>query len=83
MPLYESVNLTEEEVIAYLTRINPNKAPGPDGLGGRLLKECTQQLRGVITMLFQHLLNTRNVPHILEMIYYRSPTKETKRMHTQ
>ena len=62
VPLYESISLTEEEVTACLSRINPNKAPGPDGLGGRLLKECKQQLRGVITMLFQHLLNTRTVP---------------------
>ncbi len=49
--------LTEEQVLASLARIDPKKAVGPDGLRGRVLTSCRYQLKGVITKLFQLLLD--------------------------
>ncbi len=60
---YEPIQLSEEEVGRCLSRIKPNKAPGPDGLRGRVLKSCAQQLRGVITQLFQTLLDRCTFPN--------------------
>lgn len=63
------ITLTEKSVTAALSRINPNKAPGPDGLKGKVLKTCASQLGPVLTRLFQILLDAHIVPR---------PWKETK-----
>lgn len=60
---YEHIQLSEEEVAMSLSKIRPNKAPGPDGLQGRVLKVCSQQLKGVLTQLFQILLNCGVCPN--------------------
>lgn len=41
---YMPIQLSEEEVGKCLSKIRPNKAPGPDGLRGRVLKSCSHQL---------------------------------------
>lgn len=50
------------EVIKVLRRIKPNKAAGPDGLKGIVLKECAGQLGHVCTRLFQVFLDDGFVP---------------------
>jgi len=62
IPTYENIILKEHETAASLACIKPNKAPGPDGLKGRVLKDCAFQLTGVLTKLFQLLLNEKVVP---------------------
>lgn len=37
----EHIQLSEEEVAMCLSKIRPNKAPGADGLQGRVLKVCS------------------------------------------
>ena len=44
----ESITITEEEVRRILKRIDPRKAPGPDGIRGYVLKECREQLSPVL-----------------------------------
>lgn len=63
IPLYENITLEEHEIAYCLSRTKLNKAPGPDGLNGRV-KDCVYQLTGVFTQLFQLLLNTRIVPNL-------------------
>lgn len=74
-----SLTIDEQLVTTILARVNPNKAAGPDGLQGRVLKECSTQLCGVVTMLFQLLLGSSSPP-IVEGINYHPPSKkdETK-----
>ena len=60
----ESLVISEESVNSVFARINPRKAAGPDGLGGRVLKECRHQLSHVFTRLFQLLFDTHCVPRI-------------------
>ena len=38
------VTLVESDVVRCFSRINPNKAHGPDGLRGRVMKVCADQL---------------------------------------
>ncbi|XDV34345.1 hypothetical protein PO909_004512 [Leuciscus waleckii] len=64
IPLYENITLEEHEIAYCLSRTKLNKAPGPDGLNGRVLKDCVYQLTGVFTQLFQLLLSTRIVPNL-------------------
>lgn len=63
VPRDQPIQLSEEDVGGYLSRVKPHKAPGPDCLGGRVLKVCSAQLKGVLTVLFQILLNTCTVPN--------------------
>ena len=61
------VTVDEWDVVKCLSRINPRKAPGPDGLKGRVLKVCAEQLGGVFTHTFQLFLNVHFIPHSWKM----------------
>jgi hypothetical protein len=61
-PELEHINITQGEVLKELNKLNPNKAPGPDGLPTRVLKECAPQLAPSITTLFNDSLNSGNIP---------------------
>lgn len=43
-------------------RVNPRKAPGPDGIPGRVLRACADQLAGVFTNIFNASLSQSVVP---------------------
>ena len=49
--------------VKCLSRKNPRKAPGSDGLKGRGLKVCAEQLGGVFTHMFLLFLNGHFIPH--------------------
>ena len=49
--------------------VNPWKAAGPDGICGRLLKDCVDQLVGVFTKIFNQSFSQFTVPSCL-----KSPT---------
>lgn len=48
-------------------QINPRKAAGPDGVIGRVLKECATQLEPVFRQLFHMFLNISFVPQTWKM----------------
>lgn len=43
------------------TRVNS----GLDGIPGRVIKSCTNQLASAFTLVFDHLLHRKTVPHLL------------------
>ncbi len=47
-----SIPFTEEDVYHQLRRCKSGKAPGPDGISGRLLKTCAMELAPVLFSLF-------------------------------
>lgn len=47
--VWNTITLTEQEVAGCLARVNPHKAPGPDGLRGRAIAGCIYQFKGVFT----------------------------------
>lgn len=51
VPKHHHIQLSVEDVGACLSRIKPHKGPGPDGLGGRILKVCSGQLKEVLTTI--------------------------------
>ena len=59
-----SVNISEENVVKIFSHINPRKAPGPDGLRGKVLRVCSLQLGQVFARLFQMLLDSHFVPRV-------------------
>lgn len=57
------VSVEERKVVSVQSRLHPRKAPGPDGLKGRILRERAAQLGRVVARLFQLLLAASFVPH--------------------
>ena len=51
---------------AALKAMNPNKAAGPDGVLGKVIKTCADQLTGVLTRIFNVSLQTASVPPCLK-----------------
>ena len=58
--------LDTADVRRTLRRVNTRKAAGPDNIPGRLLKECADQLAGVLTDIFNTSLKQAVVPSCLK-----------------
>ncbi len=56
------ITVTEDEVRRALKRVNIRKAAGPDGITGRVLRSCADQLAGLFTSIFNESLATSVVP---------------------
>ncbi len=56
------ITVSEDEVRRALKRVNVRKAAGPDGITGRVLRSCTDQLAGLFTSIFNESLATSVVP---------------------
>lgn len=58
----QSIALTEEKVRQGLRRLGPSKAPGPDLIKGRVLRECSEELASIVCQLFNHSLREHSIP---------------------
>ncbi len=54
--------VSEDKVRRELRRVNIRKAAGPDGITGRVLRSCADQLAGLFTSIFNESLATSVVP---------------------
>uniref|UniRef100_A0A669BZP0 Reverse transcriptase domain-containing protein n=1 Tax=Oreochromis niloticus TaxID=8128 RepID=A0A669BZP0_ORENI len=60
------IQLEQHQVRATLRRVNVRKAAGPDGVAGRVLKACADQLAEVFTTIFNLSLLQSVVPSCLK-----------------
>ncbi len=56
------ITVSEDEVRRALKKVNVRKAAGPDGITGRVLRSCADQLAGLFTSIFNESLATSVVP---------------------
>ncbi len=56
------ITMSEDEVRRAFKRVNVRKAAGPDGITGRVLRSCADQLAGLFTSIFKESLATSVVP---------------------
>ncbi len=56
------ITVPEDDVRRELRRVNVRKAAGPDGITGRVLRSCADQLAGLFTSIFNESLATSVVP---------------------
>ncbi len=56
------ITFSKDEVRRELKRVNVKKAAGPDGITGRVLRSCADQLAGLFTSIFNESLATSVVP---------------------
>ncbi|KAL6490166.1 hypothetical protein MHYP_G00005110 [Metynnis hypsauchen] len=54
--------ITERDVKKVFRTVNTRRAPGPDGLCGRVLKACVHQLAPIFTVIFNLSLSLSTVP---------------------
>jgi hypothetical protein len=57
-----SLTLTEEEVRLALAKLNPSKAPGPDGIPTKILKDYSTELAPHLTAIYNTTLSTGTLP---------------------
>ena len=55
-------DIEASDVKKLLLKVNARKAAGPDELGGRVLKECAEQLASIFATLFNMSFHTHSVP---------------------
>ncbi len=56
------ITVSEDEVRRALKSVNVRKAAGPDGITGRVLRSCADQLAGLFTSIFNESLATSVIP---------------------
>ena len=56
------INFDQAEISTLLRNINPNKAQGPDGIHGKLLKNCAVSLALPLSILFDKSYKTSTLP---------------------
>ena len=59
---FSSLVFSREDVLLILKKLNPNKAPGPDGINGKVLKNCAQSLAYPLSVLFNLSFSTGCIP---------------------
>lgn len=61
-PVLEDITITVQGVRKLLTNLDPNKASGPDNLSTRVLKELSDEVAPILTMIFRSSLESGMVP---------------------
>ena len=56
------INISPERVCDLLLNLNPNKAQGPDGIHGRILKNCARSLGLPLSLLYHKSYCTGDIP---------------------
>jgi hypothetical protein len=76
LPMGQEV--TTDEIISVIKHIAPDKAPGPDSIPNRLLRECRDILAEPLAKLFQDCLQRSYHPtpfHHSRKVVLRKPQK--------
>ncbi|XP_071959468.1 uncharacterized protein [Antedon mediterranea] len=76
-PHVDEIIISEDRVRTLLRNINLNKSSGPDGIEGRTLKSCADQLSGVLRYLFQTSINQCVVPNLWKESIIKPIPKQT------
>ncbi|TWW72322.1 hypothetical protein D4764_16G0008190 [Takifugu flavidus] len=61
-----SFTISEQDVRRQFARLNPRKAPGPDGVSPSTLRHCAEELTPVFTDIFNSSLESCQVPACLK-----------------
>ncbi len=62
VPQMPTINVTTEGVVKLLKDLKPHKAPGPDNITPKVLKECAESIAPPLRQVFQKSLSTGELP---------------------
>ena len=74
----DSISISEDMVRNTFNNINIRKSCGPDGIQGKILKSCSDQLAPVFCKLYQKSLDTTTIPKLWKMSEIIPVPKKTK-----
>ena len=57
------INITREGIQRLLLNLNTHKAPGPDGIMSRVLKELANPVANILTVIFRKSYDTGEIPN--------------------
>jgi hypothetical protein len=69
------ITLSVADVSKTFKLLNIHKAAGPDGLPGRVLRACADQLASVFTDIFNMSLTESVIPNMFQA-YHHSPSAQ-------
>ena len=58
------ITIDKDRVHKILRVVKERKSPGPDNIGGRLLKSCAEPLSDLVALIFNKSLQSHRVPHL-------------------
>lgn len=61
-PSMPPINITTEGIVKLLKELKPQKAPGPDNITPRVLKECADSVAPLLQQIYQKSLSTGMLP---------------------
>ena len=56
------ITVDPKGALKLLNSLNIHKAPGPDGLSARVLKECSSEIAPILTLIYNESLAQGTVP---------------------
>ena len=56
------ISISVDGVANLLQNLNPHKATGPDGIPAYLLKECSNEIAPILTLIFQCSMQQGSMP---------------------
>ena len=62
--IFKALEIEQHEVLISFNCLKTNKACGPVGLTGRVLKSCARELSFIYTYIFNMSLSTNIIPDI-------------------
>ena len=65
--LIDQLNIGNDEIIALLRNVNPNKATGSDGISGQMLILCGDSVTLPLNIMFRNILLTSIYPDIWKL----------------
>ena len=60
--MYFDIDFSCTRIKGLLYNVNVNKAPGPDGIHGLVLKHCSGSLYRPLSIMFKLIYNTGSIP---------------------
>ena len=63
----DQLNIGNDEIIALIRNINPNKATGSDGISGQMLLLCDDTVNLPVKIIFRNILLTPIYPDIWKL----------------
>ena len=84
-PFYPMGEITVDPkgVLKLLNGLNIHKAPGPDGLSARVLKECSSEIVPILTLIYNESLAQGTVPDDLRQANVAPIFKKGEKYNTE
>ena len=60
----DNVNITDDDILLLIRKLNPNKASGSDGISGQMLLICDDSVVPPLRIIFQNILSTSVYPDL-------------------